>query len=340
MIFRAHSSSLEPSSPNFKRVKWAPDGSCVLTTTDDGFASIYNYYEDYSFIQPAIKVKSPSPLTDFDWYPQMNSNSPETCAFIVASSNLPVRLYDAYNGSLRAKYNCTLKDEPVAKIYSSSFSTDGNRIFCGVDNHIILFDSSREGGCLESISLKPPLSSGIKRFGCVSSISFSSCSSFYALGSFSGSFGLYDYLNHSQIFISVPPRHARGISHLMFSSSGNHLFVSRRMNNFIEMYDIRYLKSEINHFERNGMSNQRIYFDLVDGKHLISGDLQGNVNLFLDEKKITYKAHEDVCSSVSVHPFLSIIATSSGQRTYDNEKNIDNSIRIFSMEDEGEPQIK
>ncbi|KAK7909377.1 hypothetical protein WMY93_014061 [Mugilogobius chulae] len=81
--------------------------------------------------------------------------------------------------------------------------------------------------------------------------------------------------------------------------------------------------------KRNVATNQRIYFDLdPSGRFLLSGDTEGLVSVWdthctsygsteeLQPPHLTFQAHWDCTNGVSVHPFLPLLASSSGQRQF------------------------
>ena len=52
----------------------------------------------------AVEMKEGESVYDYQWYPLMNSASPETCCLATTSQHQPIHLYDAFDGHIRATY--------------------------------------------------------------------------------------------------------------------------------------------------------------------------------------------------------------------------------------------
>lgn len=76
----------------FKGCKWSPDGTCLLTCTDDNTLKLYDLpadlYKSHNLpfqgcslteINPALKIKEGELIYDYCWHPHMSSWHPETC---------------------------------------------------------------------------------------------------------------------------------------------------------------------------------------------------------------------------------------------------------------------
>ena len=76
----------------FKGCKWSPDGTCLLTCTDDSTLKLYDLpgdlYKSHNLpfqgcgsteISPALKIKEGELIYDYCWHPHMSSWHPETC---------------------------------------------------------------------------------------------------------------------------------------------------------------------------------------------------------------------------------------------------------------------
>jgi hypothetical protein len=88
--------------------KWSPDGLCILSLCDDNRLTIYDTPPDQAssdfVLQPAVTMKEAETVYDFQWFPLMDSNKPETCCLATTSQYQPIHLYDAFDGHLRATY--------------------------------------------------------------------------------------------------------------------------------------------------------------------------------------------------------------------------------------------
>lgn len=81
--------------------------------------------------------------------------------------------------------------------------------------------------------------------------------------------------------------------------------------------------------KRNVATNQRIYFDLdPSGRYLLSGDTEGVVSVWDTQTappdsneeqlqpQLRFQTHWDCTNGISIHPFMPLLATSSGQRQF------------------------
>lgn len=138
-----------------KGVKWAPDGSCLATNSDDHTLRIINLpsqlcsypmnFDDISELKADLKMKESEIIYDFAWYPTMNSLNPNTCFIATTSKDTPVHLWDAYTGKLVASYRSyNFADEPIAA-YSIAFNPDATRLYCGFQKCIRVFDPAVPG---------------------------------------------------------------------------------------------------------------------------------------------------------------------------------------------------
>ncbi|XP_074427660.1 telomerase Cajal body protein 1 [Larus michahellis] len=98
---------------NFLRgCKWAPDGSCVLTCSDDNTLRIFDLPLPPApppglplpQLVPALRVPEGDTVYDFAWFPLMDSSQPHTCLVASSSRDNPVHLWDAFDGSLRGSF--------------------------------------------------------------------------------------------------------------------------------------------------------------------------------------------------------------------------------------------
>lgn len=107
----------------------APDGSCLLTNSDDNRLRIFNLPDTLwdlaagskpnlenefpatdsasaapQVVEPALRIAEGGTVYDYSWYPFMNSADPTSCCFVSSSADNPIHLLDAFDGSLRATY--------------------------------------------------------------------------------------------------------------------------------------------------------------------------------------------------------------------------------------------
>ena len=76
----------------FKGCKWSPDGTCLLTCTNDNILKLIDLPADLyrsnnlpyqgcglAEINSALKIKEGELIYDYCWHPHMSSWNPETC---------------------------------------------------------------------------------------------------------------------------------------------------------------------------------------------------------------------------------------------------------------------
>ena len=198
----------------------------------------------------------------------------------------------------------------------------------------------------------------------ISCVEFTSDDSMFACGSYDGTVGIYSSANGQ--LLDFTAAHSSGITHLKFSRDGYRLYTGIRNGNSIKCWDMRNVKTALFDVKRTVATNQRIYFDILydsstqNELSLISGSSNGFVSLW-DIRKVaqsneffessnnmnvnapqTVKAHEDCVNGCCIHPFLPILATTSGQRLYpdlcDSDEEDDGS--LLKVVDSGENKVK
>ena len=198
------------STPNncLKGLKWSPDGTCLLTASEDKYLRIFELPSElHSSATAAAETGAPPTTTelksavctregdsiyDYAWYPAMHSAEPATCCFLSACRDHPLHLWDAYTGGCRASYVAHNHMDEVIGAYSAAFEPTGQRIYCGFDRAVRIFDASRPGRQCE---LRPTCATKKSRDvqrGIISCFAFApDYSGLYAAGSYAGTTGLY-----------------------------------------------------------------------------------------------------------------------------------------------------
>ncbi|PIK60450.1 hypothetical protein BSL78_02631 [Apostichopus japonicus] len=71
-----------------KGCKWSPDGTCILTNSEDGVLRLFNLPGELYFpkswtpvpdLTSVLKMVEGELIYDYCWYPPMSSLQPETC---------------------------------------------------------------------------------------------------------------------------------------------------------------------------------------------------------------------------------------------------------------------
>ncbi|XP_063709854.1 telomerase Cajal body protein 1 homolog [Culicoides brevitarsis] len=307
---------------------FSPDGTCLLTAVNmDGiqvFELPLDLYDEknvkesrvVSRLKPAVHVKEgpKSTVYDMKWYPLMNSHVPETCSFLISRQHEPIKSIDAFDGKIRCSYRGYDAVDEVEAALSLCYSPDGTQIYAGYKKTIKIFDTNRPGRDYETLESRIPSSA----------LAVNEDNSLLATGSWNTSVSVFDIRSKD-----VAPRlvlqetHRGGITHLKFLSETT-LISGARKDSKLVVWDLRNPNTPFFVFNRNIDTNQRIYFDVTpEGKWLLSGSTDGCLKIwnmfeiYADNKapikEFAYKLHDDCLNGISVHPFLPIVATSSGQ---------------------------
>lgn len=162
--------------------------------------------------------------------------------------------------------------------YSIAFDSTGQNIYSGFEKSIRVFNIARPGRECVLRPLKQSLQE-LNQYGIVASIAVNpQMSSFYAVGSFDKSIGLY-YEDGS--VICLLQGHVGGITHMKFSSDGMKLFTGGRTDSRLFCWDMRQMGEAYKIYERVVSTHQRIYFDLTpNDRYLVSGGTDGVVKIW------------------------------------------------------------
>ena len=156
----------------------------------------------------ALHAKAGDSVRSYAWYPLMHSSDPTTCAFLAASRDQPIHLYDAYTSAIRASYRPYNGLDEMESPNVVTFSPDGTRIFAAgfrTDRTIHIFRTDRPGRDSEVLRLGKSRRSSDGQKGMISALAFpqyrqqdgsyggSSNPAVFAIGCYSpGSIYIYD----------------------------------------------------------------------------------------------------------------------------------------------------
>ncbi|KAF9198693.1 Telomerase Cajal body protein 1 [Haplosporangium sp. Z 27] len=296
-----------------------------------------------------VLIKEGEVVYDMCWYPAMNSQDPATCCVLSSSRDHPVHLWDAFTGELRCSYTIVDHCEVNVAPNALCFNLDGSKIYCGSNNMIQIFDTTRPGRDSLKRPTVPTRKSRKGQKGVISCLAFNpDHSDLYAAGSYLKTIGLYDsraeelllllrdkgshnkkqqQSNTQSTSLSSP---MGGVTQVQFSPDGMYLYSASRQDPMIRCWDIRNTAQVLHRLERPGeLTNQRISFDISsDGRWLCTGDMNGSISIFdladpesqvdpITRLSARIHGHEDVISAATFHPSSSILATCSGQRKYE-----------------------
>ena len=313
----------------FKGCKWAPDGLCVLTASEDNVLRLFNLPDAAAAAgegeaaaggawAPALEMREGETIFDYAWYPRMSSDYPETCVLAATSRDHPIHLWDAFSGALRCTYRGFNDFDEVAAAASVSFDAGGGRIFGGYDGRVLVFDAGRPGRDFRVLRLKPHLT------GIVSCFAHAAVpgEARFAAGTYNGAVGLYDGADRRAEPWAVLTA-GRGATQLEFGGDAFTLWVGIRSGGAVEQWDLRNPGAPVQRLERVCRTNQRVGFCLGAGR-LVSGGTDGVVRAWRlspdgapDGPAVPFAASSDSVTGAAPHPWLPLLAVASGQRHYD-----------------------
>ncbi|XP_078437372.1 transducin/WD40 repeat-like superfamily protein isoform X2 [Wolffia australiana] len=333
------------SGNNFlKGVKWSPDGSAFLTSSDDDSLRLFYLPEggdgggvaqaeadvdrEDSFESNLIVWEGES-VYDYCWYPFMSLQDMNSCVFASTCRDHPIHLWDAFSGQLRATYRAYDAMDEITAALSVSFNTFGTKIFAGYNKCIRIFDVHRPGRDFE---LHSTLKGNEGLSGIVSSIGFSpSHNGLLAFGSFNQTTAVYAEGNMELLFVL----HGQegGVTQVLFSKDGNYLYTGGRKDPYILCWDIRNTAGVVYKLYRSAEStNQRISFDIEPcGRHLGTGGQDGLVHIYdlqTGQWVSGFQAAHDTVNGFSFHPSLPLAACTSGQRRFNSPEDPEEIINL------------
>ncbi|GMH37475.1 hypothetical protein BSKO_05348 [Bryopsis sp. KO-2023] len=324
-----------PTSNFLKGVKWAPDGSCLLTASEDKMMRIFTFptevfdqrstsgdkasgEEAVDPFDPICRIQEGELVYDYAWYPCMSSQNAQTCCFLSTCRKNPIHLWDACSGNLRATYRAYDQADEITAAISVGFSNDGACICAGYKQVIRVFDTARPGRDYDEF--KTHSKNQLGQQGLISCLAWSpSDKKLLAAGSYNGSVGMY--ASDDGELLALLEGHTGGVTQVKFSVDGNYLYSGARKDSQLICWDIRHTKMAVYVMERGtSITNQRIQFDIEPcGRHLVTGGEQGRLDVFdltTGEKLSGDVIGEDAVNGVMFHPFAPLMATASGERRF------------------------
>ena len=324
-----------------KGVKWSPDGTCLLTASEDQQLRLYELPAELSGMaqdggaaapapaaaggsqemSSAVRVAEGDSIYDYCWYPLMHSAEPSSCCFLSACRDHPMHLWDAYTGSLRASYAAYNHLDEITSTFSTAINPDGTRLYAGYDRAIRIFDLGRPGRQCE---LRATSKNRKSREGQRGIISCLHCSpdrcGLFAAGSFAGTTGLY--VDNSPTMVCLLGGHTGGVTQVQFSHDGLHLYTGARQDGSVLCYDVRASQTPLCSFLRDCHgTNQRIGFDLsADSRALVTASRDGRVLVYDVQQPqappAVWLTYSEAVNGATLHPFLPLLAVAVGERRF------------------------
>lgn len=315
-----------------KGAKWSPDGLCLMTASEDRTLRLFELPGDdgggggdgggsVAELSSVLQVREGESIYDYAWYPHMDSAQPETCCFASSSRDHPVHLWDAYTGSCRASYVSYNHLDEVVAANSCAFSLDGQRLYCGFDRAVRIFDVTRPGRQCKLLQTCKSRKSRAGQRGIISCFAFApDFSGLYAAGSFSGTTGLY--AEGSDGLIVELGGHNGGVTQCTFSHDGLKLYTAARCDGAIHCWDVRMSCRVLASFQRACPTNQRIGFELkgAASEALITASQDGRVLVYDTtapaEPPATVLSFGEATNAATSHPNLPLLAVAVGERRF------------------------
>lgn len=323
-----------PSNPNnfFKGVKWSPDGSCFLTSSDDNTLRLFNLPNDESNLPTEccssgsdedsyvanLVINEGESVYDYCWYPYMSASDLTSCVFATTTRDHPIHLWDSTTGELRCTYRAYDAMDEITAAFSIAFNPTGTKIFAGYNKTLRVFDVHRPGRDFTQRSTLQGSKEG--QSGIIAAIAFSPAhSGMFATGSYDQTTAIYREDNMELLYVL----HGQegGITHMQFSKDGNYLYTGARKDPYIMCWDVRNTVEVVYKLYRSTEhTNQRISFDIEPhGRHLGTGGEDGLVHIYdlqTGQWTSSFAAASDTVNGFAFHPFLPMAVSSSGHRRF------------------------
>lgn len=203
----------------------------------------------------------------------------------------------------------------VIAAHSITFDTSAQKIYCGYQNCVRIFDIDRPGRQCVIRQHKDSILPDLNLPGIVSCIATSPSQSVYACGSFDKRIGIY---MEDGTPLTTLQAHRGGLTQLKFSLDGMKLFSGARRvsievlillngfylqisvrfkDSYLICWDMRNLGREYQIYDRVVTTSQRVYFDVTPNeKYLVTGCTNGEVRVW-DLKTQTVDSSDQLIAS-------------------------------------------
>lgn len=298
-----------------RRALWCADGSSALLQCENrSFQLVHPSPGERGNItlNHTRTLCQPSPIVDFLWYPCASRHNPATYCFIASVRECPVKLLDGNDGRLRASYPIVDHRERQIAPHSLLFSPTADKLYCGFQDAIEIFDIHRPGEG-ERLRTRPSKKSKEGLKGIVSSLSCSTAGTYFAAGTLTSAspvadnIALYDVSDGMQVLSvgGIWTHESGGVVQLMFSPTNEYwLYAAFRRSPRVWAWDLRNTSAPVcrleskketavgvtpeggdfnnaTHVLRYGPTNQKIHFDIERGGRWMSrGDQEGNIAIY------------------------------------------------------------
>ncbi|CAK5090536.1 unnamed protein product [Meloidogyne enterolobii] len=235
-------------------------------------------------------------IYDLNWHPALN-------IFATTNKGSPIHCWSASVDGTRlfSSFRGINDKDELESAHSLCFSVDGQHLFAGFKNCVRIFNFEKPGRQINEIKTYPmcPTFDGVFAVA-----SYSGTCNFYnfLVTSFLSLVGLYSTQTNACDSLIGSNDGSTPMTHLQYSSCGNLLFAGRRKSPFIQCYDVRLPTKLLYNFQRESITNQRIYFQLDFNDHyLYSGSSAGDL-LIYDLKKCNKGLNQQELKTEFVEP--------------------------------------
>ncbi|RPB14571.1 WD40 repeat-like protein [Morchella conica CCBAS932] len=330
----------------FRSAQWSPDGTCILTSSEDNElrtwivpADLLEPSESPKQLEPFSSIRTAEPVYAAAIYPYMQLSTPSTCCFIASSRDHPIQLYDMLTPTTRASYPLI---DPMTEKYHTPASllfapSNPNRFIAGTTSQISFFDIHRNGEgpaiALKTIPTRRSVQTGHTMKGIISALAVcpgnSDGTGVLAAGTFGRQVGLYSAEGTGETIgvFGLGGGDGAGVTQLVWSQCERYLYIAERKSEVISVYDIRVAGEKVESFRgRRAGTNQRVGIDVAYALRgeVVGGGIDGKVRIWeaghsredshIGTAHCEWHAHNDVVSSAVVHPGGAVLATCSGSR--------------------------
>ncbi|CAA18997.1 human WRAP53 orthlog Gnr1 [Schizosaccharomyces pombe] len=324
----------------FHSSRWSPDGSTILSLTEDQCLNCWNVpFSDLSkkadgplnFSKHlSYKYQSPETVYSYSWYSRMKLDDPSSNLFAVSSRDQPIKLINFTTGKNKASYHMIDHQERYQGSHCLQFTNDGEYLIAGDKNCLHHFNIRT--GCKEPVmttvthGYKVPLWEFSLK-GIQSCFSLNPMDSkTLAVGTYSNRVGIYNDCGRRPCQLEFSIERGNGVTHLQWCEDGEKLYVGSRCSDKIEVWDIRYVRDMVYALEgHRGDTNQRILFDTDKKDEILAGGTDGSIrrwrNKDLVEETHVTGNYDLTVNTVQANPInMQIKCVCYGNRIYKYEK--------------------
>ncbi|KAI9667467.1 MAG: hypothetical protein M1821_000283 [Bathelium mastoideum] len=297
----------------FKSAQWSPDGTCLVTNSEDQILRTFvlpvDLLETPSLhpLTPYAAFSAPSPIYATAIHPHYDLANPSSTLILHSVRDVPIRLsnplYPASSSQLVASYPLVSPTtEKHTTPHALRFCRAGTAFLTGTDSLIALFDLSRPGEApaarfptVPSRGTKSLLAKGgdgaVGIKGIVSALDVS-CDGVLAAGTLTREVGLYDAEGSGDVVAlfsvaaagedrAVGGMHGAGVTQVVWSPCGRYLYVAERKSDGVVVYDVRVTGRRLGWLRgRRAETQQRMGIEVVPtaaGCEVWAGGTDGRV---------------------------------------------------------------